>query len=270
MQTSSPSCSILYIPHGGGPLPILGHEGHTDMVAFLKTIPERLGQPDAVLVISAHWEEKIPTLTAHASPPLFYDYYGFPPETYEIQYPAPGSPKLAEEIFQLLGTQGIKANLDKKRGFDHGMFIPLIFMYPDAKIPCVQLSLTADLDPSAHLALGRALSGLKNKNILILGSGFSFHNMRAFGDTLPDRKNIEFDQWLIHTCTDRNLSPEQREERLIQWEKAPHARYCHPREEHLLPLHVCAGMAGKPAEVVFNKEVLNKRATAFLWQENQS
>ncbi len=268
MKTSSPSCSILYIPHGGGPLPLIGHEGHTDMVDFLKIVPEKLGRPEAILIVSAHWEENIPTLTAHALPPLFYDYYGFPPETYEIQYPAPGSPELAKEIFQLFQTQGIKAGLDTKRGFDHGMFIPLIFMYPDAKIPCVQLSLTRDLDPSAHLALGRALAGLKKKNLLVLGSGFSFHNMRAFSDTLPDQKNLEFDRWLIHTCTDPALSPEQREKRLIQWENAPHARYCHPREEHLLPLHVCAGMAGNQAEVVFNKDVLNKRATAFLWQEN--
>ncbi len=265
METPS-SCSILYIPHGGGPLPLLGHEGHRDLTAFLKTIPETMGSPDAILVISAHWEEKIPTLTAHASPPLFYDYYGFPPETYEILYPAPGSPELAEEISHCLETKGIKAGLDKKRGFDHGVFIPLIFMYPDAKIPCVQLSLTHDLDPSAHIELGRALSSLKDKNLLVLGSGFSFHNMRVFGSTLPDKKNLEFDQWLIQTCTDPGLSLDQREERLVQWEKAPHARYCHPREEHLLPLHVCAGMAGKPAEVVFNKTVLNKRSTAFLWQ----
>lgn len=261
------SCSILYIPHGGGPLPILGHEGHTHMVEFLKTIPKTLGKPEAAVIISAHWEEKVPTLTAHASPTLFYDYYGFPPETYEIEYSAPGSPPLAEEILALLKARGIGAALDRKRGFDHGMFIPMMLMYPGATIPCVQLSLTRNLNPEAHIAVGKALSGLNGKNLLILGSGFSFHNMNAFGAAGPDHRNIEFDHWLIQTCTDPDITREEREKRLIEWEKAPHARYCHPREEHLLPLHVCMGMAGEPASLVFNNEVLNKQASAFLWQQ---
>lgn len=267
MNTPAANFSVLYIPHGGGPLPLMNHDGHRHLVDFLKTIPERLGQPEAILVISAHWEEAVPTITGGASPPLFYDYYGFPPEAYKIDYPAPGCPDLARDIHSLLVSQGMKSCLDLKRGFDHGVFIPLKLMYPDAGIPCVQLSLIKNLNPLDHLKLGRALMSLQQKNILVLGSGFSFHNMRAFGDQGPDKKNHAFDQWLKETLSHREFSSFQIQEQLAQWEKAPHARYCHPREEHLLPLHVCFGITQKPGQVVFNNDVLGKKATAFLWQE---
>ena len=148
------------------------------------------------------------------------------------------------------------------------MFIPLKLMYPAADVPCVQLSLVAGLDPAAHIRIGRALTGLRSDNILIIGSGFSFHNMRAFSfndEIRPDDRNDVFDRWLIDTCTNPGILPADRQARLIDWEKAAHARYCHPREEHLLPLHVCCGMAGTTARVVFNDYILGKRATALLW-----
>lgn len=267
MTPGNPSnLSVLYIPHGGGPLPLLGHAGHRRLVTFLKRIPNRIKPPDAVIVISAHWEQSIPTVTAGNLPAIMHDYGGFPPEAYEIEYPAPGCPALAQKIHSLFESNGIKAQLDRRWGFDHGMFVPLKLMYPDATIPCVQLSLINGLDPLAHLKAGRALGALKNENILVLGSGFSFHNMKVFGQAGKDRKNIAFDRWLIETLTG-DLSPKQMEDRLIRWEEAPHARYCHPREEHLLPLHVCFGIAQEPAEVVFNDDILGKRSTAFLWQQ---
>ncbi len=257
---------MLYIPHGGGPLPVLGHEGHTDLINFLKGIPARLPEPEAILVISAHWEQYIPTIIAGGYPPLIYDYTGFPQKAYEIVYPVKGAPVLAKKIHSLLNTHAIPSQLDKTWGFDHGVFIPLKLMYPNAHIPCTQLSLTIDLDPSFHIKIGHALASLKDDNILVLGSGFSFHNMTKFGIHTTDKKNIEFDQWLIDVCTSRNLSKKQKEEQLIHWEKAPHARYCHPREDHLLPLHVCLGLSDTPAQVVFNQNILGKRASAFLWQ----
>jgi len=259
---------IVYFSHGGGPLPILGDPGHRAMVDFMLDLPSRLKRPDAILVISAHWEEKAATLLGAQNPPMFYDYYGFPEEAYAITYPAPGSPELANRTAGLLAKSNLPARIDPQRGFDHGLFIPLKLMYPGADIPSLQLSLLRGLDPAAHIALGQALRGLLGENILVVGSGFSFHNMRAFswqGDVdAPDPANDAFQDWLIATCTGP-LPQAEREQRLSAWERAPSARYCHPREEHLLPLHVCAGMADRPALLVFDDHILGKRSVALLW-----
>lgn len=259
---------VLYFPHGGGPLPLLGDPGHANMVEFLTRITPSFPEPSAILVISAHWENDVATITSGDSPPLAYDYYGFPEEAYRIRYPAPGDPALAKEIVRLLTGSGIVARLDDSRGFDHGVFVPLKIMYPDAQVPCVQLSLIRKLDPATHIRLGRALSDLRKHNVLIIGSGFSFHNMQAFFTSdqgVPDTRNEAFQQWLIDTCTRKDISRADREEALVGWESAPHARYCHPREEHLMPLHVCCGLGGSPAELAFDGEVLGKRAVALLW-----
>lgn len=264
---SKKKAQIVYFSHGGGPLPILGDPGHKAMVDFMVQLPSRLARPEAILVISAHWEEREATLTGAQNPAMFYDYYGFPKEAYEITYPAPGSPELASRIVDSLAKNKIPARIDPQRGFDHGLFIPLKLMYPRADIPALQLSLLHGLDPGAHIALGKALRELKNENILVIGSGFSFHNMRAFswqGSGAPDPANEAFQNWLVEVCTGP-LPQVEREQRLIAWEKAPSARYCHPREEHLLPLHVCLGMADEPARLIFDDQILGKRSVAFLW-----
>jgi 4,5-DOPA dioxygenase extradiol len=269
MKQNNPEnrAQVVYFSHGGGPLPILGDASHKAMIDFMTQLPSRLNRPDAILVISAHWEESAATLLGAQNPPMFYDYYGFPEKAYEITYSAPGSPQLANRIAGLLKGKNIPARLDPQRGFDHGLFIPLKLMYPQADIPSLQLSLLRGLDPAAHIALGQALRELMDENILVVGSGFSFHNMGAFswqGINAPDPANDAFQDWLIEVCTGP-IPQSEREQRLIEWEKAPSARYCHPREEHLLPLHVCLGMAGKPAELVFDDRILGKRGTAFLW-----
>jgi 4,5-DOPA dioxygenase extradiol len=261
------TAQIVYFSHGGGPLPILGDEGHRSMVDFMLKLPAQLKKPDAILVVSAHWEESSATLLGSQMPPMLYDYYGFPAEAYKIIYPAPGSPELANRIVQLLGEKKIPAHIDTERGFDHGLFIPLKLMYPQADIPSLQLSLLRGLNPAAHIALGKALRELTDENILVVGSGFSFHNLRAFswdGGTRPDPKNDAFQEWLIQVCTQQKQQ-EQVEQQLMNWENAPHARYCHPREEHLLPLHVCVGMARKPAKLIFDDLIFGKRAIAFCW-----
>ena len=258
---------IVYISHGGGPLPILGDPGHKAMVDFMVQLPSQLRRPDAILVISAHWEESAATVLGAQNPTMLYDYYGFPNEAYDINYPAPGSPQLANRIVETLEKENIPTRIDFQRGFDHGLFIPLKLMYPQADIPALQLSLLRGLNPGAHIAIGKALSGLSVENILVIGSGFSFHNMQAFswrGNVAPDPANDAFQDWLIEVCTGR-LSQPEREERLSEWENAPSARYCHPREEHLLPLHVCLGMADRPARLIFDDRILGKRAVAFLW-----
>jgi aromatic ring-opening dioxygenase catalytic subunit (LigB family) len=261
---------VTYVPHGGGPLPVLGDERHERLVVFLRGAAQELGQPSAILVVSAHWEEDQPTITSASRPELIYDYYGFPPQSYALQYSAPGEPRLAQTIYALIEAAGMKAKLDDRRGFDHGLFIPLLLMYPDARIPCLQLSLLKNLDPAAHIALGRAIAPLRKQNVLIVGSGMSFHNMREFfvSDARSNDACHKFDGWLRETCTDATRSAEQREKRLIDWEHAPAARFCHPREEHLLPLHVCYGAAAvetPTATATFNEEVMGKKVTAFLW-----
>ncbi len=263
----SDRAQIVYFSHGGGPLPILGDPYHKAMVEFMVGLPSLLRRPEAILVISAHWEERNATLLGAERPAMFYDYYGFPPKAYEIQYPAPGSPALARKIASLLEEAGVASRIDLQRGFDHGLFIPLKLMYPKADIPAIQLSLLRGLDAAAHIALGKALRGLRDQAILVIGSGFSFHNLRAFfgGEAgAPDPANDAFQDWLIDTCSVK-ADETARERQLVQWEKAPSARYCHPREEHLLPVHVCVGMAGRPATVIFDDQILHKRSVAFAW-----
>jgi len=260
--------TIIYIPHGGGPLPLIDEANNKNLNTYLRSIPQTLERPDAIVVISAHWEESVISITASEKPSLLFDYYGFPPETYEYEYPAPGHPQLAKRAAGLLNEAGIEARLDDERGLDHGVFIPLLLMYPDADIPCIQISLSESLDADLHVRIGKALAALKTENILVLGSGFSFHNMRALmsNDTTEIPENLAFEQWLAETCGDRNLSEAEREQRLTQWEQAPGARFSHPREEHLLPLQVCYGMAGGPAEVSYQKTTVNYIvSSAYRW-----
>ena len=249
-------------------MPLLGDEGHKEMVKCLQTIAADLGKPSAIIVVSAHWEEKIPTITSGTDPSLIYDYYGFPEESYSISYPCLGEPLLAEQIYQQLEDAGIPAKLDEQRGFDHGLFVPLKIMFPDANIPCVQLSLVNNLSPTDHLNIGRALQDLDYENLLVIGSGFSFHNLKAFftPETSESKAmNVSFEDWLLATCANPSISEVERAKRLIQWEKAPGARFCHPREEHLLPLHVCYGLANTSCTMSFEIQILNKKSSMFLW-----
>ncbi|WP_394752834.1 DODA-type extradiol aromatic ring-opening family dioxygenase [Crenothrix sp.] len=266
--SKTPLSSVLYLSHGGGPLPLLGDKNHQNLIRFMMEITPALTKPSAILVISAHWEENIPTIASGVLPTLIYDYYGFPKESYEIKYSVPGSSTLANKIFNLLKNAGIEAKLDSHRGFDHGLFVPLKIMYPDASIPCVQLSLVNSLQPEEHIQMGKALADLRKDNVLIIGSGFSFHNIKEF--FAPSTKqtqamNESFEQWLMDTCSISQLTEPERTQRLINWESAPAARYCHPREEHLLPLHVCHGVAGTAANRVFEFEIMGKMASAYLW-----
>lgn len=262
------AATILYIPHGGGPLPLLDEAGHQNLNHFLRGFHRTIEKPDAIVIISAHWEEPVISITARPEPPLLFDYYGFPPETYEYQYPAPGQPELAGRIHNLLGQAGIESRLDHERGLDHGVFIPLMLMYPQADIPCLQISLSHSMDAALHIRLGQALSDLKQDNLLILGSGYSFHNMQALmskRDDSIDEKNQAFEAWLAQSCSDVDLSEDEREQRLTNWEQAPHARYCHPREEHLLPLQVCYGVGAAPAKTVFQESVKGFITSAYMW-----
>lgn len=261
--------TVLFLSHGGGPMPLLGDKGHDDMLACLQGFATDIPKPSAILLVSAHWEADKPRITYNAAPELIYDYYGFPEEAYEVSYPAKGEPELAETLYGVLERQGIDAVLDKQRGFDHGLFVPLKIMYPEADIPCIQLSLVNHLAPQFHIDLGEALSLLEYDNLLIIGSGFSFHNLKAFfapPTSESEAMNNAFEDWLIDTCSSTCIDEAERTQRLLSWEQAPFANYCHPREEHLIPLHVCYGAAKRPCSQVFEQYILNKKASAYLWQ----
>ena len=260
---------IFFLSHGGGPLPVLGEKSHKELVENLERIAQEIRKPSAILVISAHWEENEATVTSAINPDLIYDYYGFPQESYSIKYPCPGSPELAKQVWQKLKDSDIPSKLDEQRGFDHGLFIPLKIMYPEADIPCVQLSLLNNLNPQQHIAIGKALSSIEYENLLIIGSGFSFHNMAAFFAKETEEtkdKNNQFERWLINTCSNHHINETERENRFANWQSAPHARYCHPREEHLLPLHVCYGVTQRPCDLYYELQILNKKASMYLWK----
>jgi aromatic ring-opening dioxygenase catalytic subunit (LigB family) len=258
----------IFLPHGGGPCFFLDPppEDPSRWVAlerYLRELPASLpARPDALLVISAHWETAQPTLLAAAAPALLFDYYGFPPHTYRLTWPAPGAPHLAGRVRDLLADAAIECDMETERGYDHGVFVPLKVSYPDADMPILQLSLQQGLDPARHVAIGRALAPLRNDNIAIIGSGLSFHNLRALGDSRFDAPAAAFDDWLNQVlCED---PADRREAALSRWAAAPAARLAHPREEHLLPLMVAAGAgAGDPCRRVFSGRIWGKAVSAF-------
>jgi aromatic ring-opening dioxygenase catalytic subunit (LigB family) len=256
----------FFINHGGGPCFFLEPgpmrdtwcELETYLREFMATLTE---QPRAILAISGHWEEGGPTVNAGAHPPLLFDYAGFPDHTYRLTWPAPGAPELAARVRALLSDAGIVNRTEAARGWDHGIFVPLKVMLPRADIPLVQLSLQRGLDPAAHLAIGRALKPLRDEGVLILGSGQTYHNMRGFfADGAVDEKAEGFDTWLRAAMIDG----ETRDEALIRWEDAPHARVAQPHEDHLLPLMVAAGAAsGETGAVHFHGHAFGNPISGF-------
>jgi len=255
---------VIYVPHGGGPWPWVDvgfgdRAEYARLEQYLRALSPT-PRPRAVLCISAHWEEAVPTVMTSARPPMFYDYYGFPPASYEITWPAPGDPALAARVRSLLSAAGIETAEDGARGFDHGTFVPLKLGYPDADVPTIQLSLKRGLDPATHLAIGRALAPLRDEGVLIVGSGMSYHNMRGFGRPGSLAASVAFDDWLSETVA---LPASERDARLSAWSSAPSARECHPREEHLLPLMVIAGAARSDrGSVPYRDSILGVRVSA--------
>lgn len=267
-MTTNPRLPVVFVPHGGGPWPFvkvgIGSEAEqAELASFLRGLKDLpASPPKALLVISAHWEEERPTVMASPKPPLLFDYYGFPAESYQLTWPAPGEPALAARVQQLLGAAGIPTVSNSDRGFDHGAFVPLKLAYPDAALPTVQLSLKAGLDPVEHLAIGRALTPLRDEGVFIVGSGMTYHNMRGFGPQWRPAASA-FDAWLRETLTQ---PPQERDRRLSEWQKAPSARDAHPREEHLLPLMVAAGAAGSdPGRVSFRSTFFGLDISAYAF-----
>jgi aromatic ring-opening dioxygenase catalytic subunit (LigB family) len=257
---------VVFVPHGGGPWPFVDvgfpPADVADLAGYLRTVAAVPSErPSALLVVSAHWEEPRVSVMTSPRPPLLYDYYGFPPESYAITWPAPGHPELAGRVQTLLTEAKIPAAGDPERGFDHGTFIPLKLTYPDADVPTIQVSLRRGLDPADHLAIGAALAPLRDQGVFIIGSGMTFHNLRLFRDPRSQPASESFDLWLRETM---RLEPGERNRRLVSWAEAPAARVAHPREEHLIPLMVAAGAAGDDAaQLAYNGTFANIRLSAY-------
>lgn len=240
----------FYLSHGGGPWPYMDEEArrpYGQLEKSLRELPRQLPEkPQAILIVSGHWEERDFAVMASAAPPMVYDYGGFPEELYHIRYPAPGSPQLAARTHSLIQQAKLPTRLNAERGFDHGTYSILAVTHPEADIPVFQVSLQVGYDPEAHLQLGRALAPLRDEGVLIVGSGSSYHNLRRFfGPRVRREDSMQFDSWLRETLVDS--APAQRSGRLVEWERAPAAREAHPREDHLMPLHVAVGAAEKEA-----------------------
>lgn len=256
----------LFISHGGGPWPYVDEMRPLFALTEnqLRQLPQTLpARPQAILVITGHWEEQQFTVSSAEHPPTIYDYSGFPEHTYHIQYPAPGSPQLAQRIRELLGQCAIECAADPQRGFDHGAFVPLVLMYPQADIPVVLLSLKSSYDPLEHIRLGAALMPLRDEGVLIVGSGLTYHNMRGFGRPESTPVSEQFEDYLQRAVT--AATPQQRNDMLVNWATAPAARAAHPREDHLLPLMVAAGAAGSDA----GKRLFLDRALAVVMASYQ-
>lgn len=256
----------LYIPHGAGPCFFMDwtpRDTWTRMGTFLRgaiaALPRR---PTAILMVSAHWEAPAYTVGSGERPGLLYDYSGFPPHTYQLSYAPSGSPALASRVRELLAAGDLPNDEDRERAYDHGTFIPLLLMAPEADIPVVQLSLRAGLDAREHEAAGQALTALRDEGVFIVGSGMSFHNMRGYGDARFGPVSDRFDAWLAMTVGIADATA--RGAALARWHEHPDGRASHPREEHLIPLMVVAGSAGDVAgRRVFSDRVMETTVSAF-------
>ena len=259
----------LYIPHGGGPCffmewPHATPNPWTELASWLEGLAASLPRPPkAVLVVSGHWEETPIAVNVQERPPLLYDYYGFPEHTYRLKFPAPGAPQVAHAARELLAAAGIAGRDETRRGLDHGVFVPFKLIYPQADVPIVQMSLQRGLDPAAHLLIGAALAPLRERGVLIVGSGMSFHNLQIASienQRIPPSE--QFDAWLARTVCDADVAA--RNSGLIRWASAPAARFAHPREEHLIPLMVAAGAALQDrGERVFSGRMMGWQISGF-------
>jgi len=254
----------LFIPHGGGPCFFMPDPNGVwrGMEAYLRglsaSLPER---PKAILLVSGHWETRGGfSFTGAERPGLIYDYYNFPPHTYELSYPVPGAPWLAERAAGLLRDAGFSATVDPTRGLDHGVFIPMKVAFPDADIPLVEMSIEAGYDPALHVRAGEAIAALRDEGVLIIGSGMSFHNLRAFGDPRVEQPSRLFDAWLTQAATADHA---ERAALLADWADAPYARLSHPREDHLIPLMVAAGASASPGRHDYEELVMGSVISGY-------
>lgn len=240
MATARPLPFPAYFcAHGGGPMPLLANAqwDHTKLVKSwmnsIRSITGVCGKPKAIIVVSAHYNTQVPSVGSDPNPKMLYDYGGFPKESYEIKYPAPGSPEVSRRALELLAAAGIPAKEDKSRPYDHGVFVPLVKMFPDATIPVIPVSVLHNEDPKLHIAMGRALAPLRSEGVFIIGSGFSVHAGSQTGD------GSTFNNKLIEVITSEGLSKADRISALaefLKWPGAQEAQTVQSGTEHFMPL----------------------------------
>ncbi|XP_041988891.1 4,5-DOPA dioxygenase extradiol-like [Aricia agestis] len=263
----------VFVNHGGGPMPLMGDKESAGLTQFLRDEVKKhvnLKELKAIILVTAHWEESKVTISSAEHHDLYFDYYGFPPETYKYRYDAPGDPELAKRIHNSLKSAGIDAKLDPKRGWDHGVFVPMLLINPAADVPIVQISVLKSQDPEDHYKLGEVLYQFRKEGVAVFGSGMSYHNMREFmyGRTRDSVVNKEFDGFLESACTSEN---EERKKKLLVWDKQPGAREAHPPHaaEHLMPLIVIAGAGGKgQGKRIFKWDLRQVyRLGGYIWKD---
>lgn len=224
---------VIFLAHGAPPL-LEDGAWMSELAAWANDMP----RPEAVLMLSAHWDVAPATLGATKTVPLVYDFYGFPARYYTTKYPAPGAPALASRVRDLLDARSIPHASDPARGLDHGAYIPLLAMYPNADVPVLQVSLPG-LEPATLASFGRALAPLADEGVLVVGSGFLTHNMRSLGQRTPAWA-VEFDEWCAETFARRDLDA------LVDFRtRAPAAHVAHPTHEHFAPAIVAAAAAAE-------------------------
>ena len=249
--------------------------GYARLADMLKGLNADVARAKSIILVTAHWETERPTMTVSERPGMLYDYNGFPEETYHLKYPAPGAPKLANKVVDALRSHGFHIELDQNRGFDHGTFVPMMLIRPEADIPILQMSVLSSLDPTQHLKMGKALADVLRDDILLIGSGFSFHNLKALTGRLTEEDAAQgqnlaaaFHDWLDDIVCDPELASAKRDRLLTDWTAAPGARFCQPREEHLLPLHVCVGAAqagNMTGRKIFGEPVKGYQTSGYQW-----
>lgn len=263
----------LFVNHGGGPLPLLGDKDHVGLTVFLRDEVKKhvnLKELKAIILVTAHWEEDVVTISSGKHHDLYFDYYGFPPESYKYKYDATGDPETADRIHESLKRAGINSKLDPKRGWDHGVFVPMMLINPSADIPIIQISVLSNQNPEEHLKLGQVLHEFRKEGIAVFGSGMSYHNMREFRFSRnKEVVNKEFDDYLFNVCTADD--EKARWDGLLVWREQAGATEAHPIQaaEHLMPLLVIAGAGGpKPGERIFNWDMSGTfRLSGFIWKE---
>ncbi|TGO55960.1 hypothetical protein BCON_0084g00280 [Botryotinia convoluta] len=279
--SSTPLAPVISVCHGGGPMPVMNDPGHAELIKSMSTrVPEILGispntstsnPPKAIVLVTAHWTETRPHISSAQHHDLYYDYSGFPSETYKLKYPAPGSPEVAKEVFELLDGAGLKPVLDEKRGWDHGVFIPLLLIAPKAQIPIVQVSVLRSNSPAQHYAMGQALAPLRSRGIAILGSGMpTFHNLRLMFSGVMNTpayksRNNEWSYRLTETL--KIADAEERGKKLEDWRQWTGAEDAHPEkgQEHFLPLIVCAGAGGNEPGKGWEDQAIGLSQWTYYW-----
>ncbi len=236
----SPRMPVIFVSHGA-PDALLKAP---DTVACWREIGRAIPEPSAILVISAHWETRQLTVSLSGAPETIHDFRGFSPVLHRMQYHAPGAPALAEKVVSLLATSGVVADLHPSRGLDHGAWVPLSVMYPQANVPVTQISLARNKEPATYFELGKLLSPLRDEGILIIASGAITHNFawldwQANGNPAPFSKAYIFSEWVAERLATQDSSA------LLEYRLAPYGSESHPTEEHFLPLLVALGAAGE-------------------------